>query len=61
MKDGMQDMDNRVHNLEDRVVVLERTMATKSDLAEVKTDIIRWNVGLMLTLAAVVIAAVKLI
>ena len=59
--DRMQDLDNRMHNLEDRVVVLERTMATKSDLAEVKTDIIRWNVGLMLTLAAVIIAAVKLI
>ena len=68
LEDGMQhlnnrmrDLDNRMHNLEDRVVVLERTMATKSDLAEVKTDIIRWNVGLMLTVAAVMIAAVKLI
>ena len=57
----MQHLDNRMHNLEDRVVVLERTMATKSDLAEVKTDIIRWNVSLMLTVTAVIIAAVKLI
>lgn len=61
LEDGVQHLNDRMRNLEDRVVVLERTMATKSDLAEVKTDIIRWNVGLMLTVAAVIIAAVKLI
>lgn len=64
----VQHLNERVQHLNDRVVVVEQTMATKSDLAEVrtdlaevKTDIIRWNVGLILGVAAVMIAAVKLI
>lgn len=64
----VQHLGDRVQHLNDRVVVLEQTMATKSDLAEVrsdlaevKTDIIRWNVGLILAVAAVMIAAVKLL
>lgn len=59
LNDRMQDLDNRMHK--DRVVVLERTMATKSDLAEFKTEIIRWNVGSVVAVVAVMIVAVKLI
>ena len=57
----VQHLGDRMQHLNDRVVVLEQTMTTKSDLAEVRTDIIRWNVGLILGVAAVMIAAVKLI
>ena len=60
-KADVRDLDAKLESLGGRVENLERNMATKADIAEVKIDIVRWNVGLIVAVAALMIAAVKLL
>ena len=53
------DMDARLRHLEQEVAVVKATMATKSDLAEAETRIIKWNVGTIVAVAALVFAIIR--
>ncbi len=70
----MGDLTGRVDHIEKRVDHIEKNMATKDDverieknmatkgeLAEIKVDIIRWNIGLIIAFAALMIASAKLL
>ena len=50
-----------VERIEKRLDHIEKNMATKGELAEIKVDIIRWNIGLIIAFAALMIASAKLL
>ena len=50
-----------VERIEKRLDHIEKNMATKGELAEIKVDIIRWNIGLIIAFAALMIALAKLL
>ena len=50
-----------VERIEKRLDHIEKNMATKGELAEIKVDIIRWNIGLIVAFAALMIASAKLL
>ena len=50
-----------VEKVEKRLDHIEKNMATKGELAEIKVDIIRWNIGLIIAFAALMIALAKLL
>ena len=60
-------IEKRVDHIEknmatrDDVERIEKNMATKGELAEIKVDIIRWNIGLIIAFAALMIASAKLL
>ena len=57
----MGDLTGRVDHIEKKVDHIEKNMATKGELAEIKVDIIRWNIGLIIAFAALMIASAKLL
>ena len=50
-----------VERIGQRLDHIEKNMATKGELAEIKVDIIRWNIGLIIAFAALMIALAKLL
>ena len=50
-----------VERIEKGLDHIEKNMATKGELAEIKVDIIRWNIGLIIAFAALMIASAKLL
>ena len=50
-----------VERIGQRLDHIEKNMATKGELAEIKVDIIRWNIGLIIAFAALMIASAKLL
>lgn len=52
-------MDARMRHLEQEVAVVKATMATKSDLAEAETRIVKWNVGTIVAVSALVFAIIR--
>ena len=50
-----------VERIGKRLDHIEKNMATKGELAEIKVDIIRWNIGLIIAFAALMIASAKLL
>lgn len=54
LRAGLQE---QLTKLDGRVTNIETNMATKNDLASAKTDIVKWNLGTILTLLALGIAA----
>jgi hypothetical protein len=53
------DMEQRLRHLEQEVAVVKETMATKEALAKAETNIIKWNVGTIVAVAALVFAIIR--
>ncbi|SDK67249.1 hypothetical protein SAMN04487954_1237 [Billgrantia gudaonensis] len=53
------DMDQRLRHLEQEVAVVKETMATKESLARTEANIIKWNVGTIIAVAALVFAIIR--
>lgn len=53
------DMEQRLRHLEQEVAVIKETMATRESLAKAETNIIKWNVGTIVGVAAVVFAIIR--
>ncbi|MGQ7261187.1 hypothetical protein ACUN8H_05335 [Vreelandella sp. V005] len=53
------DMLQRLQHLEQEVAVIKETMATKESLAKMETNIIKWNVGTIVAVAALVFAIIR--
>ncbi len=54
------DMDQRIRHLEQEVSIIRETMATREDLAKSEASIIKWNVGTIIAVAALVFAIIRL-
>ncbi|WP_176761572.1 hypothetical protein [Billgrantia gudaonensis] len=52
-------MDQRLRHLEQEVAVVKETMATKESLARTEANIIKWNVGTIIAVAALVFAIIR--
>lgn len=53
------DMEQRLRHLEQEVAIIKETMATKESLAQMETNIIKWNVGTIVAVAALVFAIIR--
>ncbi|MFC0269506.1 hypothetical protein [Kushneria aurantia] len=53
-------MDQRIRHLEQEVSIIRETMATREDLAKSEASIIKWNVGTIIAVAALVFAIIRL-
>ncbi|AQU84908.1 MULTISPECIES: hypothetical protein [unclassified Halomonas] len=53
------DMEQRLRQLEQEVAIIKETMATKESLAKVETNIIKWNVGTIVAVSALVFAIIR--
>ncbi|SDG22115.1 hypothetical protein SAMN05216571_106152 [Onishia taeanensis] len=52
-------MEQHLRHLEQEVAVVKETMATKEALAKAETNIIKWNVGTIVAVAALVFAIIR--
>ncbi len=53
------DMEQRLRHLEQEVAIIKETMATKESLAQMETNIIKWNIGTIVAVAALVFAIIR--
>ncbi|MDI5921164.1 hypothetical protein QLQ86_10250 [Halomonas sp. LR5S13] len=53
-------MEQHIRNLEQEVAVVKETMATKEALAKTEASIIKWNVGTIVAVAALIFAIIRL-
>ena len=49
----------RLRQLEQEVAIIKETMATKESLAKMETNIIKWNVGTIVAVSALVFAIIR--
>lgn len=54
------DNTNTIEDIDKRLNVVEATMATKADLAGLETRLIKWTVGAMGTMTAIIAALMTL-
>ena len=54
------DNTNTMEDIDKRLTVVEATMATKADLAGLETRLIKWTIGAMGTMTAVIAALMTL-
>lgn len=52
-------MEQHLRQLEQKVAIIKETMATKESLANVETNIIKWNVGTIVAVSALVFAIIR--
>lgn len=54
-------MEQRLHHLEQKVAIIKETMVTKESLAKAETNIIKWNVGTIVAVSALVFAIIRFV
>ncbi|UYF99352.1 hypothetical protein [Halomonas sp. GD1P12] len=52
-------MEQCLRHLEQEVAIIKETTATKESLAKTETNIIKWNVGIIVAVSALVFAIIR--
>jgi DNA-binding transcriptional MerR regulator len=61
LREQIAGLRQQIAGLQQQITGLREQMATKADLAELRADLIRWNVGTIIAAMAVFAAIVKLL